>query len=133
MFPKSCLLMLTRVQIAEFLGVDDDVPRGWLLAQLARQLERDDDTYQRLLTTFPCELAVEPHELRELLRCSRSERRRWIREGKLPILEYRVLRKDGHKFRYPVHDRRVILKLASEQLSRWRQEYRDRRLRKEAV
>ncbi len=83
-------------------------------------IETDAHEKARLLDTFLNELAVGPVELEEMLRCSRVERRRWIEEGKIPVLEHRQFQKAGHDLLYPVHDRRVILNLSQEEIAQWR-------------
>jgi hypothetical protein len=72
---------------------------------------------------FPRELAVGPTELEQLLHCSSLERKRWVKEGRIPILEYRTFRKAGQNLLYPVHDRRLIFKLSQEEIQQWREEY----------
>jgi hypothetical protein len=102
MSPKFLASVLLKAQIVQFLGVDASLSKVSLIEQLADLLENNEHEYQRLLATFPCELAVEPVELCQLLGCSGSERRRWFKEGKLPILEYRSFRAAGRELSYPV-------------------------------
>jgi hypothetical protein len=125
MSPKLLSSVLLKTQILQFLNTDPGHSKINLVDQLWQLVEHDEHERQRLLDTFPYELAVAPVELRTLLGCSGSERRRWIREGKLPVLEYRAFHKAGRDLLYPVHDRRVILAILPEQIELWRQEHHE--------
>lgn len=116
---------LAKAQIVEFLGVHkkDGVTKEQLVSRLLTLIETDADEYTRLLNTFPLELAVGPTELEELLQCSRVERRRWVGEGKIPVLERRLFSKAGRHLLYPVHDRRVVHNISQDEVARWREEY----------
>jgi len=125
MLSKFIASTLAKAQVVEFLGVDKKAraTKEQLVAQLLALIETDVDEYARLLNTFPLELAVGPTELEELLNCSRAERRRWVEEGKIPVLEHRLFTKAGQHLLYPVHDRRVILDISQDQIARWREEH----------
>lgn len=125
MLTKLLASVLSKAQIGEFLGYSKKakIPKEQLVAQLMAVIEVDSKEKERLLATFPYELAVGPTEVEELLQCTRVERRRWLQEGKLPVLEYRLFRKAGQELQYPVHDRRVILAITQDQLLTWREEY----------
>ncbi|MEB3828749.1 hypothetical protein [Phormidium sp. CCY1219] len=86
----------------------------------------DPSEKERFLETFKRELAVEPYELIEILKCTKTERKRWIKEGKIPVLEYRSCRKSGKILEYPVHDRRVVMSLTPEEIQQWRDSHQAR-------
>jgi hypothetical protein len=81
---------LHKTQMCAFLGLPPSVrtSKTELNAQLQQLIDADPDEYTRLLDTFVNELAVGPKELEELLHCTKVERVRWIKEGRLPVLEY---------------------------------------------
>ncbi len=117
--------MLAKKQLQTFLGL---VPKRkhtkeFLLALLQERFAADEQEQNRLLEMYVKELAVGPNELEEILSCTRVERKRWVKEGKLPALEYRAFRVPGHDLSYPVHDRRLILAISALQVTQWREEY----------
>jgi hypothetical protein len=114
---------LSKTQLMTFLGLapTTKIAKKLLVARLLQLIATDPDEMTRLLETFPYELAVGPTEVEELLCCTQVERKRWIREGKLPVLECRRFRKAGRDLEYPVHDRRVLLAISQEDISCWRE------------
>ena len=114
---------LSKAQIVEFLGLPAKTreTKEQLAARLLQLIEEDALEKVRLLDTFPQELAVGPTELEDLLQCSRVERRRWIKEGKIPVLEHRSFRKAGREMLYPVHDRRAVLNISPAEIAQWRE------------
>jgi hypothetical protein len=119
---------IPKSQLLDFLGLPDNSPnkKDRLVSQIISVLEVNAAEKERFWETFKSELAVEPVELEEMLQCSKTERQRWIKEGKLPILEQRSLGNSELDLEYPVHDRRFILSLSQTEIDRWRQEYRER-------
>ncbi len=122
MSPKFISFALSKAQILEFLGLAKaaKITKQMLIEQLLAKIEANADEQARLLETFLYELAVEPVELEEILQCTPIERRRWVKEGKLPVLEYRIFRKSGRDLEYPVHDRREILLISPADIQQWR-------------
>jgi len=114
---------IPKAQLIEFLGLSQKTPelKAQLVEKLLALIGREDTERARFLETFKIELAVGPLELETLLHCSKTERQRWIREGKIPVLEYRSFRKAGWDMEYPVHDRRVVLGLSQEEIQQWRE------------
>jgi hypothetical protein len=128
MSPKFISFALSKEQIREFLGLTKatKIKKTTLVEQLLARIETNADEKARLLETFLYELAVEPFELEEILHCTPIERRRWVKEGKLPVLEYRTFRKSGQDLEYPVHDRREILLISQDDIQQWRTVHRDK-------
>ncbi len=119
---------ILRAQLLEFLGFPETSKekKEILVPLILSILETDPATKERFLEKFKSELAVEPYELMQILQCSKTERKRWIKEGKIPILEYRYFRQSGIDMEYPVHDRRVIISLSQEEIQQWREEHKNR-------
>ena len=117
--------LLTKAQIQTFLGLDHKhkETKEQILERLVKLMEADTIEWQRLLEMYPQELAVEPVEVHTLLQCTTHERRRWIEEGKLPVIGYREFRKAGRTLEYPIHDRRMILGITQEEVTQWRSEH----------
>lgn len=119
---------LLKAQLLQFLGLPETSKQNkeTLIPQILTLLETDAAEKERFLETFKSELAVEPVELEELLGCTQTERKRWIKEGKLPVLEYRSFRQSGTNLQYPVHDRRLVLSLSQADIQQWREEHQAR-------
>lgn len=126
MVPKFVSFALSKAQILEFLQLPKSIKitKEQLVEQLLRLTEIDAQERDRLLETFPYELAVGPAEVEELLHCTQVERKRWMKEGKLPVLEYRQFRKAGRDMTYPVHERRSILQISQGDIAWWRETHR---------
>lgn len=118
---------LLKSQLLEFLGLPDNSrnKKQNLVSTILSILDVDPAEKERFMETFKSELAVEPVELEKLLGCSHTERKRWILEGKIPILEFRSFRKSGRDLEYPVHDRRVVLSLSQVEINQWREEHKN--------
>jgi hypothetical protein len=122
MFAKLLWYALSKAQIKTFFGLPPNSKENkqLLVERLLCLYETDEAEKARLLDTFPYELAVEPVELQKLLGCSPTERRRWVSEGRIPVLEYRTFRKAGRDLEYAVHDRRLVLALSQDEIAQWR-------------
>lgn len=122
MSPEFIFFALSKTQILEFLGlaISTKIAKDKLIEQLLRRIEADANEKARLLETFLYELAVEPAELEKLLQCTPTERKRWVKEGKVPVLEYRTFRRSGSDLEYAVHDRRDVLKISKDAIQQWR-------------
>src|SRR5947199_3608552 len=118
---------LNKAQLLTFLGVPQatKITKQQLVTQLLELIATNVDEKNRLLDMFPQELAVSPFELEELLGCTKDERQRWVKEGKLPVLEYRHFRKGGQDLEYSVHERKLILTLSQDTIAQWRAEHQE--------
>src|SRR5437870_241177 len=114
MLAKLVSSTISKGAISEFLGLPKSVreSKESLIEKLLALLEEDAEAKERFEENFKHELAVGPGEFETLLQCTAVERKRWVREGKIPILEYRTFRKAGRDLEYPVHDRRVMLRIS---------------------
>ena len=115
---------IVKAKLIDFLGLPGNCQdkTDHLVSTIVSVLEVNTAEQARFWETFKSELAVDPVELEEILKCSAAERQQWIEQGKLPILEYRSFRKSGIHLEYPVHDRRFILNLTQTDIKNWRQE-----------
>ena len=118
---------IVKAKLIDFLGLPGNCQdkTDHLVSTIVSVLEVNTAEQERFWETFKSELAVDPVELEEILKCSAAERQQWIEQGKLPILEYRSFRKSGIHLEYPVHDRRFILSLAQADINNWRKEPKD--------
>jgi hypothetical protein len=116
---------LTKDQLAAFLGVPNSARtlKGHLAEQLAARIEADSDEHARFLETFKHELAFGPWDVEKVLGCTPSERKRWVADGKLPILGYSTFHVAARDIEYPIYDRRIITAITPETLAAWRSEH----------
>ena len=123
--PDHLTFRLSKAQIVAFLGLPSNTPelKPALLQRLLLLLETDQRARAQFFAVFVQEMAVEPAELETLLTCTPSERKRWVSDGKLPVIGYRTFHKVGRDLAYPIHDRRVILSLTQAEIERWRTEH----------
>jgi hypothetical protein len=117
--------LLTKEQLASFLGVPNSARtlKGHLTEQLVARIEANADEYARFLETFKHELAFGPWDVEKVLGCTPTERKRWVADGKLPILDYRTFHVAARDIEYPIYDRRVITEITPETLALWRSEH----------
>ncbi len=128
MLPTEWDALLFRDQLSAFLTFLESParsrePKATLVQRVGERLETDQTTRAQFFEVFKRELAVPPWECETLLACTPTERKRWTKEGKLPVLDRRSFRKAGSRMEYPVFDRRVILGLRRAELDRWRAEH----------
>jgi hypothetical protein len=118
---------LSKAQCLAFLGIGPakNVPlkKSHLVAMILERITQYAPEMERLLAMFPYELAVLPAELIELLVCTRGERQRWVKEGRIPVLEYRSFRVGGRDQLFPVFDRRRALAITPAEIELWREAY----------
>ncbi|GHO45537.1 hypothetical protein [Ktedonospora formicarum] len=117
--------VLSKDQLLTFFGLpaSSKIAKKELLKQLVQLFETNLQERDRLLRMFANELAVEPTEAQALLQCTASERRRWIEEGRLPVLAYRQFEKWGRTINYPVHDRLTLMNISQDDIMSWRNEH----------
>src|SRR5712692_418118 len=123
--PEHLSTLLSKMQICAFLGLPTKTneSKAALVQRLCTILEADQRAKARFFDVFAQELAVEPWELETLLGCSKTERKRWLADGKLTPLTTRSVFKSGRELVYPVFDRRSIQRLTQEDIEGWRAEH----------
>ncbi len=121
----ALIALLTKEQIYQFLSLPGKarVPKSELAQALLHLIETNEPAREQFFEAFKSELALGPWEVETILPCTRTERKRWTADGKLPILEYRTFHKAGQDQPYPVYDRRFITTLTQDTLERWRAEH----------
>lgn len=99
-----------------------------------RNILFNDQVIDAFCDTFRYELAMNPPELEILLGCTRSERLRWTKEKKLPVMYFSDVYKFGSHLMCPMYDRRIIgLKVTDTVLAEWRTEWIRRRRKRRRV
>jgi hypothetical protein len=123
LLPKFVLSALYRRQITAFLGMPYSIKmtKDELIDYLYSLIAANTCIYTLLLEAYPFELAVGPTETQQILHCTVLERKRWIQEGRLPVLDYRMLLPTG--ISYPVHHREIIMAITPDEIAQWRAEH----------
>ncbi|MBO1346530.1 MAG: hypothetical protein EBE86_003600 [Hormoscilla sp. GUM202] len=90
--------------------------KDWLIATLLEHPQLWDSFFQR----FNQALALHPPDVEYILQCSRTERKRWESEGKLPVVGSDSVRKHGQDLVFSLFDFRAIARLSPEEIAAWR-------------
>jgi hypothetical protein len=112
--PTAWDTLFTREQSSAFLAFLESParsrePKVTLVQRVGERLEADQTTRVQFFEVFKRELTVPPWECETLLACMPTERKRWIEEGELHVLDRHSFRKARSRMEYPVFDLRVIL------------------------
>ena len=100
-------------------------PKETLAELLCGLLNQDPALGERAVQKLPVVLGLTPRELEAQLRCTRTERRRWVAEGRLPICAtMRVCVRDTTWVEVNLVDRRVVDALSPTTTRLWREEHR---------
>ena len=99
-----------------------------------KEILYNDQVIDDYCTMFRTEVALDPIELETFLGCSRTERLRWTKEGKLPVMFFGDVFQLGMHMIYPCFDRRIIgLKVTDHIVSLWRANWIKRKRRRRRV
>jgi hypothetical protein len=128
--PKEWPALLSKEQLGAFLALlklpaSSREIKSNLIQHLSPHLETDKTALAQFFEVFAIELAVPPWELETLLRCTTTERKRWVEEERFPVLAYSSFHKAGNDYDYAVYDRRVIMSLTRDDIERWRAEHQE--------
>ncbi len=100
------------------------VSKEELAERLADWLNQHPPAAERAAKELPLVLGVTPRELEAALGCTRSERRRWVAEGRLPVCAtMRMYLKAGKWVDVELVDRRAMAALEPGSLESWRAEH----------
>ena len=103
----------------------DMTPKEVLAERLCLLLNQDPSAAERAARELPATIGLTPRELEAALGCTRTERRRWVKEGRLPVCAtMRMCLKDTHWVDVDLVDRRLVVALAPGTLDSWRAEHR---------
>jgi hypothetical protein len=100
-------------------------PKNVLAERLAELLNQSPAAAERAAKELPVVLGLTPRELEAALGCTRTERRRWVAEGRLPLCAtMRLYLETGRWVNVDLVDRRSVAALASGEVETWRAEHR---------
>lgn len=121
LYEKSLFSHVLKDDIAAFLGEKPSpkVKKPELVEKLKARFEEDPLAKRRYYKEFRDELAIGGFDVENLLACSKTERTRWTKEEKLPVVRY-----DTFKYGdFPLYDRWFIEHLPEEEIAAWRAEH----------
>src|SRR5215472_9920197 len=103
----------------------DVIAKEILAERLCLLLNAHPSSAERAIRELPVTIGLTPRELEAALGCTRTERRRWVNEGRLPICaSMRMCLKDRHWVDVDLVDRRTVAALAPGTLGSWRAEHK---------
>lgn len=108
--------------IAEFLGEKPSpkVKKPELIEKLKAKFEEDPLALRRYYKEFRDELAVSPFDTENVIGCTKTERLRWTKEGKLEVVRYDTCKYGD----FPLYDRWFIDHLPQDKVAAWREEHK---------
>ena len=109
--------------IAEFLGEKPSpkVKKPELIEKLKAKFEEDPLALRRYCKEFRDELAVSPFDTENVIGCTKTERLRWTKEGKLEVVRYDTCKYGD----FPLYDHWFIDHLPQEKVEAWRAEHKE--------
>jgi hypothetical protein len=123
-----------KTELARFLAEETQqsfsslalTPKEVLAGRLAELLNQDPDAAERAARELPVTIGLTPRELEAALGCTRTERRRWVAEGRLPVCATMRLRLEtGRWVDVDLIDRRTVAALAPSSVETWRADHRE--------
>ncbi|MGO8946732.1 MAG: hypothetical protein ACLQUY_03515 [Ktedonobacterales bacterium] len=121
-----------KMDVVRFLAKESDrsfaslvkIPKEELAQLLCGLLNEKASAAERAVTELPVTVGLTPRELEAALGCTRSERRRWVAEGRLPVCAtMRMYLKTNRWVDVDLVDRRAVAALAPDAVERWRFEH----------
>lgn len=115
---------ITKQDLCKFLHIPNtnSVKVSDLKSQVLDMLS-DEDNYKCFIDMFEEQTAISPSDLEGILGCTRFERLRWTKEGKLKVVDYKSFKYGD----YPIFSRYQIEKeITLEVIDLWRKEHNDK-------
>jgi hypothetical protein len=81
--------------------------------------------HERILNDFPESCGIGPSKTEEILGCTKTERKRWESEGKLPVVKEFNSGSGRNPIWVPMYCRRTIENLTEDMISLWRAEHEE--------
>jgi hypothetical protein len=122
-----------KTELARFLAEETQqsfsslamTPKEILAERLSALLNQNPEAAERAAGELPVAIGLTPWELEAALGCTRTERRRWVAEGRLPVCATVRLHLEGGRWvDVGLVDRRAVVSLASGAVETWRAEHR---------
>lgn len=121
---------LKKAQLIALISSDDlcaSLKKSDLTMFLLSHLNDNELLQKKLLKKFPKLFALHPNSLEELLGISKTERIRWTKERKLPVVCYEPFKKWGQTLQYPLYDYyESIAILQKNKVELWRKQHKEK-------
>src|SRR5215472_319387 len=123
---KTDLVRFLAEEKSDSLSSLDMTPKEILAERLCLLLNAHPSSAERAIRELPVTIGVTPRELEAALGCTRTERRRWVKEGRLPVCAtMRMCLKETRWVDVDLIDRRAVLAVAPGTLDSWRAEHKE--------
>lgn len=103
---------LTKSELGKELELQDmeirKVKKEQLVQQLFEKVSSNEVLIKRIMTEYAKYFAIHPIKVEEILKITKTERLRWTKNNKLPILYYDSLHKWGSAYKVPFKEKEVI-------------------------
>lgn len=121
LYEEAIFKNVNKADLAEYLGekCTPKIKKTELVGKLKQQFAKDPLARRRYCKKFQEEVAIWPNDVETILGCTKTERKRWTQEGKLPVVSH-------GSFTYgefPLYDRLFIDSLPKETIAKWREDH----------
>ncbi|EKN70186.1 hypothetical protein BABA_06546 [Neobacillus bataviensis LMG 21833] len=97
-----------------------------LVALFLEKIEGNDLLQLNIIKKYPAIFALHPLEVEELLEITKSERPRWTKDSKLPVVYYESFRKWGRTLEYPMYNYFEAIQILRKNLvEKWRKSHNE--------
>ena len=108
--------------LCEYLSITNNDIKKEELERLAKEkIDSSELEKKRFFTFFEKETALSPYFLEKALECTKAERLKWTKEGRLKVVNYVEVQKYGKKISCPMYSfYQVVFKINKKTLEEWR-------------
>ena len=121
---------LKKAQLIEILSSDElfaSLKKSDLLIFLLSQLNENELLQKKIIKKFPKLFALHPNTLEELLGITKTERIRWTKERRLPVVCYEPFKRWGQTLQYPLYDYYETIEiLHKNKVEQWRKQHKEK-------
>ncbi|MFW6008341.1 MAG: hypothetical protein ACOCP8_03655 [archaeon] len=114
--------LLKKNELAKVLSIDaNKYKKDELIKKVVNLLANDESKIKKFYKNNIDCFALSPTKIEQILSCTKAERKRWEKEGLLPVIGKREFAKYGKILEYSVFDRYLTYKIKQEELNEWRE------------
>jgi len=106
------------------LDLSKNTKKDVLLKESRKRLKDNEILYEKLYTKYRDNFSLCTQEVEEILECSKTERQRWTKDGKLTVCYTEPFTKYGKDLSVPHYDFISIYE-AKKHIKKWRKEYEE--------
>ena len=119
--PEHFERRVSREDIADFLAERSVSDKWALIERLCERLASDELALRRFHGKFREALALGAYDVEQILGIAKTERVRWTKDGRLPVVYYEPVQKYGRTLQAPQYDALAVGALLPATLDAWRE------------